>query len=55
MDDYTRTFEQTLPWTGFHYDNYENFVKDYNNNQIDKDNLNKIKNIIISKMNKKNI
>ena len=55
MKDYIRTFEQTVSWTGFHYDNYDNFIKDYNNNQIDKDNLNKIKNIIISKMNKKNI
>ncbi len=55
MQDYIRTFEQTVQWTGFHYDNYENFVRDYKNNQIDKDNLNKMKNIIISKINKNNI
>ena len=55
MDDYIRTFEQTGPWTAFHYDNYDDFVKDYNNNQINKDNLNKMKNIIVSKINNKNI
>ena len=55
MKDYIKTFEQTVSWTGFHYDSYENFVKDYKNNQIDKDNLNKMRNIIISKIDKNSI
>ena len=55
MDDYIKTFEQTVSWTGFNYDSYENFVKDYKNNQIDKDNLKKMRNLIISKIDKYNI
>ena len=55
IDDYKRTFEQTVAWTGFQYDSYEKFVKDYNNNNVDKNNLEKMKNIIISKINNSNI
>jgi hypothetical protein len=54
-DDYIKTFEQSLPWIALNYDNYEEFIKDYNEKKIDKNILYKIKSLILSKIENKKI
>ncbi len=53
-NDYIKTFEQTLHWEGFFYDNHDLLCKDLENNLLDNKILTNIKKYIISKINDNN-